>query len=60
MPHFADRFFAAGRGGAFSACKAMRAIVNGEDDYPGVDILSRSGVIRILYEAKGKVEGKEN
>lgn len=53
MSHFGDRFFS-GRAEAFAACKAMRAIVNGEDDYPGVDILSRAGVIRILYEAKGQ------
>jgi hypothetical protein len=41
-------------------CKFMRAIVNGEDDYPGVDILSRSGVIRILYEPKEKLKETNN
>jgi hypothetical protein len=29
--------------------KMMRAIVNGEDDY-AVDLISRSGAVRILYE----------
>jgi hypothetical protein len=41
-------------------CKFMRAIVNGEDDYPCVDLLSRSGVIRILYEPKEKLKAEEN
>ena len=40
--------------------KIIRAIVKGEDDYPGVDLLSRSGVIRILYEPKEKLKGANN
>jgi hypothetical protein len=40
--------------------KVMRAVVNGEDDYPAVDLISRSGAIRILYERKENVKAKEN
>ena len=40
-------------------CKIMRAIANGEDDYPCVDLLSRSGLIRILYEPKKKQKENE-
>jgi len=33
-----------------SRSKMMRAIVNGEDDYPGMDLISRSGTVRVLFE----------
>jgi hypothetical protein len=53
MSHLDDRFFKPGVG-AFAANKAMRAIVNGEDNYPAIDILSRSGAIRLVYEPNDK------
>jgi len=38
------------KSGSFEVCKFVRAIVEGEDNSPGVALISRSGVIDIRYK----------
>jgi hypothetical protein len=38
------------KAGFFEVCKFVRAIVEDEDDAPGLALISRSGIIRIRYE----------